>query len=757
MEEPIQVKAEPIEFWSYSLQSSEQIEPKIKSEPMEFQSACSVQSSDDFSTEQNGKITEFQMDRQKPYPVMLHFAGSYELLKSNASVVGNEKEIPDTHLSETVDGLIKSELSNCDTEIVKAEEEFQSDKDIYTTSDYYGKDMYYKSCDSERDTSHSNPNNFDHNSLHLSLDNDVYATKNVTERRNIAVENSINGYDELKGVINDHTYSKIDSKKLGSTRSSPSFDCRQVCLEHSYSELSEGVSLNRLTAKSSSVTEGSVDLKNELDTCVDDLESYIRGYKIHSHICDIQELINNREIKDDLYMELKLKGKSHCLYIDRSKEGIKKLSVSCGYCSKSFSALPDFMKHFDGNCSFKNSNDMGILLIDRSDPYKHSIKRIPGIYLLPQCLACQQEILEGKGNQSLSLDRMNILKKMPTDEQFICKCKSKIGESLGVFHGNTDKPSLGMQLVKQISVSVEQPFESSMHFICVNYRGPYKFVCGICDEIFHSVPLFTQHISFGSCEDKVKNIPFFLTSKSSNFLNWKFELDNTNEIRSRKTGFMCRHCIRTFAYYGACFRHGQQCDFIGKYIPNVEFALLKTCSSCKGKQIPITDRTDALRELVQQFEVIYTRLNKKLEVCDRSNIKCRCNQLHIRNPQIKTIAFELDRSTEISKTELDATFVHIETQTNKNLDPMHDKKENVEINKGTTEDNKEGMMEFNEGTSNSELDNETVILRKVETVLMCCPGASVKKIKRKIQIGTTCSEEICCCENMFAYHIFFHI
>ena len=144
MEEPIQIKTEPIEFQSsYCLQSSEPTEPQIKSEPMEFQSACSIQSSEnnDVSTKQYDYITD-NMDSQQPYPVMLHFAGSYELLPSNSMKVTNEKEISDTHLSEAAEGLIKSELSDCDTEIVKAEEEFPSDKHIFNTSYYYGKDNH---------------------------------------------------------------------------------------------------------------------------------------------------------------------------------------------------------------------------------------------------------------------------------------------------------------------------------------------------------------------------------------------------------------------------------------------------------------------------------------------------------------------------------------------------------------------------------------------------------------------------------------
>ena len=50
------------------------------------------------------------------------------------------------------------------------------------------------------------------------------------------------------------------------------------------------------------------------------------------------------------------------------------------------------------------------------------------------------------------------------------------------------------------------------------------------------------------------------------------------------------------------------------------------------------------------------------------------------------------------------------------------------------------------------LETGTCILRKEESVLLCNPGASAQKFERKIQIGTTCSEEICCCENRFAYH-----
>ena len=79
---------------------------------------------------------------------------------------------------------------------------------------------------------------------------------------------------------------------------------------------------------------------------------------------------------------------------------------------------------------------------------------------------------------------------------------------------------------------------------------------------------------------------------------------------------MCRHCIRTFDSYSACIKHGQQCDFIGKHIPNVEFASLMTCESCKGQQIRVSDCTDAVRELVQQFQVEDTRLNKTFGVCD---------------------------------------------------------------------------------------------------------------------------------------------
>ena len=80
----------------------------------------------------------------------------------------------------------------------------------------------------------------------------------------------------------------------------------------------------------SSVTEESLNLKDELDTSVDDRPSYLKKYTIHSRICDIQELIDNRKVKDDLFMELKSKCKSHGKTDERSldKQAVMKQSSS---------------------------------------------------------------------------------------------------------------------------------------------------------------------------------------------------------------------------------------------------------------------------------------------------------------------------------------------------------------------------------------------------------------------------------------------
>ena len=989
MEEPKQMKTEPIEFQTTgSLQSLEpdELSLQIKSEPMECQSTVSLQSSENIgvSTAQNSEDTECQMDSQQPFPVMLHIAGSVELLLASSNQDNNAKKQPNTHLSETVEGCDTTD-ADCDTMAEKADqfpsvkaEEFPSDKDIFKKSGYYmennhvitqgtvtgddhvrqvmnnaqyeivqvedktpsndsscevntnlsakpnslhsnhagtkfierrtptsflcsnstasagttsqktsqngpvfslsntkkaiihpmvylkqsyqnGAPLFFMAdksdvneftisaeeehcndktdirtmpstshsessgsdrldnvlgrnddivlkttgCDSESATSLTNPNSFSANSsVYFNLDDDVYSTNDIDETQTIADESSIDDYEQLNAAASDHPYIHIDSKRYGNFSMS---EFGRVCLEHSYSELSEVSSINSLYAKAVafisksrtaedrvngqpeemdqshvaeemdySVFEESLTIEDELDTSVDDLHSHLKGYKVRSRVCNIQELVDNRKAEDDLLMELKLKGKSHCLYIDRSTEGNTKLSVSCGYCSKTFTSLPDFLRHFDARCSFKSSDDLDFLLIDRSDP-QQTIKSIPGIYLLPQCRTCQKKILEGKSSENFAQDRLNILSNMTNHEQFICKCKAKIDKPVFFLHGNKDKSLLSKPVfvkqnsfgdtdpmhlngnkagkpVKRNRASFGQPGDTgAMHIIRVN-RGHQLYTCGICNTIFHSVPLFTNHISFGSCEDKVKNVPFFLNSGSSKIIYWDVELSNTKEMMRKNTGYMCRHCIRTFDSYGACSKHGEQCDFIGKHIPNVEFAMLERCNSCTGKQIRIADNTVALRELAHQFEIIYARLNKKFEVCDKSNIKCQCNQLRKKYPQIKTITFESDTSNVVSEVESVATTGNLETQTDKTLYSENAKKETVEIKETATEDVIQETAQINEEPIKSELDYETGILSKVETVVVCVPGAPVQKFERKIQIGATCSEEKCCCAHRFAYH-----
>ena len=63
-----------------------------------------------------------------------------------------------------------------------------------------------------------------------------------------------------------------------------------------------------------------------------------------------------------------------------------------------------------------------------------------------------------------------------------------------------------------------------------------------------------------------------------------------------------------------------------------------------------------------------------------------------KNPRIKTITFEIDKSNE---TELEATAVQVEAHANNNLYPAYTKKEMVALNEDAATGIKEDMMELN--------------------------------------------------------------
>ena len=720
MEEPIQVKAEPIEFRSYSLQSSEPIEPQIKNEPIEFQSASE---NNDMSTKQNDYITECNSDSQQPYPVMLHFAGSYELLPSNSSQVTNEKEISDTHLSKAIDGLIKSELSDCDTEIVKAEEAFPSDKDIFNTSDYYGKDNH--ACHIMR----SSEDEIIQIESELPVTEIVSAPDKLASNNDMISGKDINANAKPNGLHDNHVVIKLVDRKTPSSLLGGNSVASAVIKSQKTSENAPLFAIS-VTKKSSphpmiyvklpfqnsaplffmatkSNTNNEITIGGEKEICYDGIDISTMSNKSHPEISGSGRLNNVHGTKDNRLID--------------ENYGLKAVRNDHSYNIDEF----DELKGIKNDHSYMKTEE-SLDLEDELDSSVNDLQFYLKKYKIHSCICDIQELIDNRKDEG-DLFMELILN--------------------GKLHGKTDNSSVSKQAVMtQNSSSFEPPNDKGpMHFIHDSHRGERRMLtCGICNKNFNTVPMFTNHLSFSSCEDKVKNIPFFLNFRFRHDF-WVVEYDHKKQTQ-RKTGYMCRHCIRTFDSYSACIKHGQQCDFTGKHIPNVEFTLLKTCESCRGKQIRISDSTDALRELAQQFEVVYTLLNKNFKVCDKSNIKCQCNQLHKRNPRIKTITFEID-----------ATTVHIKTHASNNLYPAHTKKEVVELNKEATEGIKEQMMELNEGTNYTEIDykTDTCILRKVETVLLRFPVASVQKFERKIQIGTTCSEEICCCENRFAYHSMF--
>ena len=380
---------------------------------------------------------------------------------------------------------------------------------------------------------------------------------------------------------------------------------------------------------------------------------------------------------------------------------------------------------------------MKLRLIDRSDTDKNSIRTIPGVYLLPQCCTCQKRLL-GK-SETFVPGKLNIVDKMKAFDKYICKCKAEIDKP-SLWPNDSNKTILGK---KSLLPKVKYPnclppdTKCTMHYIHVVDRGQHWYTCGICLACFCTQSLFTNHISTGLCEDKVKDIPFFMNSKSTLYY-WECELDNS-QILSRMTCYMCRHCIRTFQSYMACVKHGQQCGFSNKHLPNVQFAMLRRCQTCNGKQIKMPDRTDAMKELVEQFEDIYTRINEKFVVCDITSSKCPCNKLHKLNPQIKSIAFEIDVTNDVFVKRTDNITIHKETQTNNNL------------NFDFTEES----SNMNEVENDIELGHETGLMTmryKKETILMSAPWSFVQQFDRKVQIGTSCSEARCCCDQKYAFH-----
>ena len=491
--------------------------------------------------------------------------------------------------------------------------------------------------------------------------------------------------------------------------------------------------INHMTGESHAIEE-------DLATCESDQDICRRQYKIYFRVCAIQEisLPDNRKEKDGFGMKFRENEKLHCLYIDRTNGDKKELSASCGCCSKTFAALPDFIKHLNEKCSTQRPDELKLQLIDRSDPNKNSIRTVPGVYLLPQCCTCQKRLL-GK-SETLVPGKLNIVDKMKAFDKYICKCK----------HGKAyiDKPSLvlpndsnkTMRGKKCLRPKVRYPnvlppdSKCTMHYIRVVDRRHHWYTCGICLACFCTQSLFTSHISTGLCENNVKDIPFFMNSKSKHYY-WECELEDS-QILSRRTCYMCRHCIRTFHSYMACVKHGQQCGFSGKHLPNVQFAMLRRCQTCNGKQIQVPDRSDEMMKLVEQFEDIYTRINVKFVVCDITSSYCSCNQLHKLNPQIKTLAFEVDVTNGAFENRTDDTTIHKETQTNDHL------------NFDFTEES----SKIDEGENDIELDHQTGLMipcYKIETVMMSAPWSSVPKFERRVQKGTSCSENQCCCDQKY--------
>ena len=491
--------------------------------------------------------------------------------------------------------------------------------------------------------------------------------------------------------------------------------------------------INHVTGESHAIEE-------DLAACESDQDICRRQYRMYSRVCAIQDITlpDNQKEKDGLGMEFRENEKLHCLYIDRTNGDKKELSASCGCCSKTFAALPDFIKHLNEKCSSQRPDELKLQLIDRSDPNINSIRSIPGVYLLPQCRTCQKRLL-GKSETSVS-GKLNIVDKMKAFDKYLCKCKAEIDKPFLVLPNDSNKTMRGKKnLRSKVKFPNFLPPDSkcTMHYIRVVDRSHHWYTCGICLACFCTQSLFTSHISTGLCENNVKDIPFFMNSKSKHYY-WECELEDS-QIVSRRTCYMCRHCIRTFHSYMACVRHGQQCGFSDKLLPNVQFAMLRRCQTCNGKQIKMPDRSDEMKKLVEQFEDAYTRMNKKFVVCDITSSKCPCNLLNKLNPQIKTLAFEVDVTNDAFENRTDDTTTHKGTQTNDHL------------NFDFTEES----SKINEGENDIELDHETGLMiprYKIETVMMSAPWSSVPRFERKIQKGTSCSEKQCCCDQKYAYH-----
>ena len=584
----------------------------------------------------------------------------------------------------------------------------------------------------------------------------------------------------------------------GNKQRSDAGECDQI-LSHIHSNNKTQITIGSEATNSSQEIDNSMsipDIHNISDSQADVIYEHIVTAKMDKQM--LEQCAN--QTKYTLSKQSKSRQKSHYLYIDKSKANKKVLSVACGYCSSAFDTIAVFMQHFNDKCSTYKPGELNFQLIDRSDPKNYKIRRMSRIYLLPQCQTCQGRIL-GKSSEISEPDRTNVFKQVNFYEQFICKCRGEIDKPLRVSQNERNKiiprPKPLLSVVQKRFVPPDDNF--TMHYIRVQYPDHHIYSCGICMKTFECIALFTKHISSCPCKDELKNIPFYITSKSK--VDWwdRMELDsNKSKFHKARSSFMCRHCIRTFYSYEACVKHGQQCAFSDKHLPNVQFALLRRCKFCQGKRINISDRTDAMEELVGQFQDIYTRLNKKFLVCDITSNKCPCNQLYKRNPQIKTITVEPDFKTPTSKSRKVHENVQRENQTDsyQNLIDMAEKYiMNKEVNDREMDkeaeifsktraqyqsfpktcingENSIFKMEKLSSTMHSEKEYDASVSQTfahrvdesainhvadmADTEVLSKSESNVERFQRKIQAGTACSEEQCGCEQKYAYHLINH-
>lgn len=415
----------------------------------------------------------------------------------------------------------------------------------------------------------------------------------------------------------------------------------------------------------------------------------------HTYMFDITKKMKKKDVDANGYIGNKLeqyvntlrnlsdlKGKYHSLIIIGSLAHKRRLFIMCGFCLLEFEGLDDFKHHFTNRCKYYKPGALPVQIYlcsfyTREIPVcqflcaycndlftffgtctQHMSRcacmlqtfRMNGsyvnleVYLLPQCKVCHGRMtahgcFKGMGKIYLGYQ-------MKKNEYLFCKCRGLLDFEVKVIEQEKARKSTASVGTKRdlncqtkhanvLSRNLSIPLCSSFlgtHFLLIEYPNSHKYTCGFCKETYLCSTMFNEHTA--ACSSNLARTKLPICISSIKKVNW------WGDCSGSKAGFMCGYCIRTFIAFDNCLSHMEQCQFSDKHFPNIQFALLKICHVCHGKKICALQRADSMLEMVEEFQVIYKKLNVKFYICDISCHRSYCNMLNKKRPEIKKIVPE---------------------------------------------------------------------------------------------------------------------